>query len=139
MRCLSVKFFLGYYHDKNRTFSLTNFTRNLVACGFHIINTCKNKKVCFSSVALLCLNLCDPMDCSTPGSLSFTISWSFLKLMSIDLVMLSNNLILCHPLLLLPSIFQTSESFLMSQLFASGSQSILASASASVLQLNIQD
>ena len=80
-----------------------------------------------------------PWTAAHQASLSFTISWSFLKLMSIDLVMLSNNLILCHPLLLLPSIFQTSESFLMSQLFASGSQSILASASASVLQLNIQD
>ena len=34
-----------------------------------------------------------------------TISWNLLKLMSIELVMLSNHLILCHPLLLLPSIF----------------------------------
>ena len=38
-------------------------------------------------------------------SLSLTISWSLLKLMAIDLMMLSNHLILCHPLLLLPSIF----------------------------------
>ena len=37
--------------------------------------------------------------------LSFTISWSLLKFMSIGSVMLSNNLILCSPLLLLPSIF----------------------------------
>ena len=44
------------------------------------------------------------MDCSTPGSLSFTISRSLLKLMSIESVMLSNHLILCHSLLLLPSI-----------------------------------
>ena len=39
------------------------------------------------------------------ASLSFTISWSLLKLMSIEPVMPSNHLILCHPLLLLPSIF----------------------------------
>ena len=39
------------------------------------------------------------------ASLSFIISWSFLKLMSIVLMMPSNHLILCHPLLLLPSIF----------------------------------
>ena len=39
------------------------------------------------------------------ASLSSTISWSLLKLMSIELVMLSNHLILCHPLLLLHSIF----------------------------------
>ena len=39
------------------------------------------------------------------ASLSFTISWSLLKFMSIESVMPSNHLILCHPLLLLPSIF----------------------------------
>ena len=45
------------------------------------------------------------MDCSTPASLSITNSWSLLKLMSIESVMPSNHLILCHPLLLPPSIF----------------------------------
>ena len=45
------------------------------------------------------------MNCSMPVSLSFTISWSLLKFTSIELVMPSNYLILCHPLLLLPSIF----------------------------------
>ena len=38
-------------------------------------------------------------------SMSFTLSWSLLKFMSIESVMLSNHLIVCHPLLLLPSIF----------------------------------
>ena len=47
----------------------------------------------------------DPMDCSTPGSLSITNSQSLLKLMSIESVMPFNHLIFCHPLLLLPSIF----------------------------------
>ena len=42
-----------------------------------------------------------PMDCSTQASLSFTISWSWLKLMSIELVMPSSHLILCHLLLFL--------------------------------------
>jgi len=51
------------------------------------------------------------MDCSTPGFLSFTISWSLLKLMSDKLVMLSNHLILCHPLFLLPSIFSSIRVF----------------------------
>ena len=41
--------------------------------------------------------------CQDP--LSFTISWSLLKFMSTELVMLFNHLILCHPLLLLPSVF----------------------------------
>ena len=58
-----------------------------------------------SSVALLCPTLCDPVDCSMPGFLSFTISWSLLKLISIESVMPSNHLILCLPLLLQPSIF----------------------------------
>ena len=54
----------------------------------------------FSSVVQLCQTLCDPMDCSTPGSLSITNSQSLLKLMSIESVMPSNHLILCCPLLL---------------------------------------
>ena len=45
------------------------------------------------------------------ASLSFTISWSFLRLMSIDLMMPSNHLILCRPLLLLPSIFHSIKVF----------------------------
>ena len=45
------------------------------------------------------------MDTACQASLSFTLSLNFLKLMSIELVMPSNHLILCHPLLLLPSIF----------------------------------
>ena len=45
------------------------------------------------------------------ASLSFTISWSLLKLMCIELVMPSNHLILCFPLLLLPSIFPSISVF----------------------------
>ena len=44
-------------------------------------------------------------------SLSFTISWSLLKLMSIESVMPSHHLILCHPLLLLPSMFPSIRVF----------------------------
>ena len=51
------------------------------------------------------VSLCDPMNCSTQASLSITNSRSLLKLMSIKSVMPSNHLILCLPLLLLPSIF----------------------------------
>ena len=72
------------------------------------------------------------------ASLSFTISWSLLKLMSIELVTPSSHLILCCPLFILPSIFPASGSFQMSQFFASGGQSIGASVSASVLPANIQ-
>ena len=58
----------------------------------------------FSSVAQSCPTLCDPMNCSTPASLSITITQSSLKLTSIESVMPSSHLILCCPLFLLPSI-----------------------------------
>ena len=80
----------------------------------------------------------------TPGTvapqapLSSTISWSLLKLMSIESVMPSNNLILWRPFSSSLQSFPASGSFQMSQLFASGGQSIGASASASVLPMNIQ-
>ena len=93
----------------------------------------------FSSVAHSCPTLCNPMNHNTTGLLVHTNYWSLPKPMSIDLVMPSNHLILCHPLLLLPSIFPASGSFQMSQLFASGGQSIGVSASASVLPMNTQD
>ena len=51
------------------------------------------------------------MNCSMPGFLSFTISLSLLKLMSIESVMPFNYLILCHPLLLLPSSFPSIRVF----------------------------
>ena len=60
---------------------------------------------CCCSGTQSCLTLCDPMDCSTPGFPSLTISRSLLKLMPTESMMPSNHLILCHPLLLLPSIF----------------------------------
>ena len=63
------------------------------------------------SVIQSCLTLCSPIDYSTPGCLSFTISWSLLKLISIKLMMPSNHLILCCPLLLLPSIFPSIRVF----------------------------
>ena len=63
------------------------------------------------SVVKLCPTLCDPMDSSMAGFLSFIISLSLLKLMSIESVMPSNQLILCCPLLLLPSIFSSVRVF----------------------------
>ena len=52
-----------------------------------------------------------PWTSACQASLTFTISWSLLKLMSIELVMPSNHLILCHLLLLLPSIFPSIRIF----------------------------
>ena len=54
-----------------------------------------------------CLTLCDPWTVTCQALLSFTISQSLLRFVSIESVMLSNNLILCSPLLLISSIFKT--------------------------------
>ena len=64
----------------------------------------------FSSVAHLCPTLCDPMNHSTLASLSITISWSSLKLMSIESVIPSSHLALCRPLVP-PSIFPSIRVF----------------------------
>ena len=98
-----------------------------------IIQICK-----FSLVAQLCLILWPhglqharpPCPSPTP---------SLLKLMSIELVMPSNHLILCHPLFSHLQSFPASGSFPRSQFFASGGQSIGVSASASVLPMNVHD
>ena len=73
------------------------------------------------------------------GVLSFTVSQSLLKPMSIELVMPSNHLVLCRPLLLLPSIPPSTRVFSSESFFASGGQSIGVSACASVFPMNIQD
>ena len=64
----------------------------------------------FSSVAQLCLTLWDSMDCSMPG-FSLTISRSLLRFMSIESMMPSDHLILCCPLLFLPSVFPSIRIF----------------------------
>ena len=93
---------------------------------------------CCCSAIQSCPTLCDPMNCSMPG---FTVL-HYLPEFAQTRVLLSLR---CSPTsssshtLLLPSIFPSSGSFLMSQLFLSGGQSTRASASASVLSMNIQD
>ena len=52
-----------------------------------------------------------PWTAASQVSLSFTISWSLLKFVSIELVMPSNCLIFCHPLLVLPSVFPSIRGF----------------------------
>ena len=64
---------------------------------------------CCCSVTRSCLALCDPVNCSLPGS--FAIFRSLLKFTSFESVMPSNHLILCCPLLLLPSIYPSIRVF----------------------------
>ena len=79
-----------------------------------------------------------PWIAACQASPAITNSQSLLKLMSIELVMPSNHLILCHPLLLLPSIFPSIRVFSNESVLLIGGQSIRASVSASVLPVNIQ-
>ena len=65
----------------------------------------------FNSVAQSCPTLCHPIDCSTRGLPVHTNSQRLLKLMFTELVMPSNHLILCRPLLLLPSVFPSIRVF----------------------------
>ena len=92
----------------------------------------------FSSVTQSSQTFATPWTAVYQASLSIINSWSLLKLMSIKSVMPSNHLILCWPFSSHLQSFPALGSFPMSQLFASGGQSIGASASASVLPMNIQ-
>ena len=126
-----LKLFVNSYpHDKvtvNRNECYTNNNINIIIF-----------RHCIAAVVVQPLShfqlFVTPWTAAWEASLSFTIPWTLFKLMSIELVMLSNHVLLCHPLLLLPSIFPSIRDFFMSQFFASGGQGIGASASASVVQ-----
>ena len=70
------------------------------------VSTC-----CCCSVTQVCLTLRPQASAARQASLSFTVSWSLLKLISIESVMPSNHPIFCHPSLLLPSIFSSIRVF----------------------------
>ena len=91
----------------------------------------------FVVVAKPCLTLCDPMDCSISVFSVLIVSQSLLRFMSIESVMLSVSSSVI-PFSSCPQSFSASGSFPMSQFFASGGQSIGASALASVLPRSIQ-
>ena len=98
-----------------------------------------HKKVQFSSVHLLSLIqlFVTPWTTTPQAPLSSTISWSLLKLTSIELVMPPNHLILCHPLLLLTSISPSIRVFSnKSALCIRWSKYWSSSASAAVLPMN---
>ena len=112
-----LKLFVNSYpHDKvtvNRNKCYTNNNINIIIF-----------RHCISVVVVQSLShfqlFVTPWTAAREASLSFTIPWTLFKLMSIELVMLSNHVLLCHPLLLLPSIFPSIRDFFMSQFFASG-------------------
>ena len=109
-----------------------------------MVSHCKllyNSRNTFSSVqSLNCVRLfATPWTAAHRASLSITSSRRPPKPMSVELVMPSNHLILYCPFSSCPQSFPASVSFPMSQLFASGGQSIGVSASTSVLPMNTQD
>ena len=105
----------------------------------------KTCKLLFPAIKLFVVQSSVMSDSVTPqtaacqASMSFTNSWSLLKFTSTESVRLSNHLILCCRFSFCLQSFQASESFPMSCLFTSGGQNIGASASVSVLPMNIQD
>ena len=124
---------------------LQEMVKNREACHEELDTTDRvnnnNTSFAFSSVQLLShvWLFVTPRTAAHQASLSNTNSQSLLKLMSIESVMRSNHLILCHPLFLPPSIFPSIRVFSNESLFASGGQSIGVSASTSVLPMNTQD
>ena len=127
---------------------LTNFevcnTVLLINCKYHIVK--QIPRICLSCCC--CCSVTEesvesdsvtPQTAACQASMSFTNSWSLLKFTSTESVRLSNHLILCCRFSFCLQSFQASESFPMSCLFTSGGQNIGASASVSVLPMNIQD
>ena len=124
----------------NKITKETNTSSNLFnTCSVSVIYPAFDffQQPCCCSVMKSCL-FATLWTSAVQASLSYTIFQSLLKFMSTELVMLCNHFILCHPFsFCLPS-FSASESFPVSQLFTPGSQNTGASASASVLPMNIQ-
>ena len=102
---------LWQYSPSERSSNVPNhFKIHILLITFYLSSI--NSQVLLQSnvVVLNRSTLCVPMDCSM-SDFPITVSQSFLKLMSIELEMPSNHLILCHPLLLLPSIFPSNRVF----------------------------
>ena len=104
-------------------------------CLLHFILLGRKKVQSLSCVQLFAT----PWTAACQASLSITNSWSFLRLVSIELVMPSNHLILCRFLLLLPSIFPSIRVFPNESVVYIRWPSIGVSASTSVLPMNMQD
>ena len=100
------------------------------------LSTCGSLLISGSSVSQLCPTLCDPVYCSTPG---LPVHHQLLEFTQTHVHWVSDAIQPPHPLSSSLQSFPSSGSFQMSQLFASGGQSIGVSASTSVLPMNIQD
>ena len=128
---VSIAFSMGRRMGENGYMYMNGWIPLLSTCNHH--NIC-----CCYSVAKLLFS-CYPHDCSTPSSPILHCLLEFAQIHIHWVVVIpSNRLILCCPLLSCPQSLPASGSFPMSWLFASGGQSIGTSALASVLPMNIQ-
>ena len=130
-------FFIIYF----QSLSLLSFLISLTKTSTSMLNRRNNRRYtcCCCSVTQVCLTLHNPMDCSMPG---FPVLHHLPELAQIHVHWVSDAIQPSHPLpplLLLPSIFSSIGSFIISNLFASGGQSSGVSASSSILPINIQD
>ena len=97
------------HHKKHLSFQWRAFLHKSAKIGFPTQGSnpdflhCRQMQLQFSRS--VCLTLCDPMDCSTIGFPVHHQLQNLLKLMSTESMMPSNQLILCHPFLLRPSVF----------------------------------
>ena len=162
MLLLSLPFILGSQMVRNpqirksfpKASTYYQFYNNIIIKTFtdDITEMIENIKTCFNKemssfieffkiviVVQMCLTLCNPMDCSMPG---FPVLHHLPELAQIHVHLVNDAIQPSCPVIPFFSCLQTyppSMSFLMSQFFASGGQSIGVSASASVLSMNIQD
>ena len=132
----------GYVIVSILTFiSLNHYQVMRVVKIYHVSSMCKTYNKLSSRIVVVQLLSCVqlfaiPWMVPHQAFLSFTISQSLFKFTSVELVILSNHLIFCCPLLLCLQSFSASTSFPMSWFFPSGNQRI--GASASVLSMTIQ-
>ena len=107
----TVSFFLGIFLALLPLIRLNHlaWSRSVHGCLGKDHISCK--EIHFSSVTQSCTTLCDPMTAACQASLSITNCRSLPKPITIELVMTSNHLILCRPLLLLPLIFPSIRDF----------------------------
>ena len=134
------------YKNEHVDRRITSFPFDLKCCPFsmHInhftVATILAAFIC-CSITIMTDFFVTPWTAAHQASLSFSSSWSLLKLMSIKSVTPSNHLILCRPLLLTPSIFPSSKVFSNESVSSlhQKAKSSGTSVSASVLPMNIQD
>ena len=93
---------IGKASNPNSCLTDLEYLRHTGVLSLHKIRPVPSTQCCCPSVTQSSATLSDTTDCSTPG---FPVSWSLLKLTSIEVVTPSKHLILCLPLFLLPSIF----------------------------------